>query len=121
MSAFSEFPSEHHEPHQRPGLPPELLDVLRRNPSLASLSRLGWQLDDLPTTSVASAFVAALLLTIVSFGTIATAPVLVATGIGVMLAGSALLLEDLPAARLTLHLVLGMLWAWSLLAAGYLH
>ncbi len=121
VSASSEFPAEHHEPHRRPGLPPDHLDALRQDPSLASLSRQGWQLDRLPTTSVAWAFSAALLTTILSFGTIATAPVLVAAVIGVMLAGSAVMLADLPAARVTLHATRGALWAWALLASCYLH
>ena len=103
-----------------PSDPPTDFDVIARIPSLASLARRGWQLDRLPTTSVALSFAAAALTTSLAFGPLATLPLILATLVALMLAGSATIMRDVGAARTTLRVTRLALLAWVLFSALYL-
>lgn len=86
------------------------LDVLHSEPSLASLRWSGWHLDGLPTTSVAYAFAAALGTALFTYGAVGAALVVASVLVAVLLAASAMLMRDVPAARATLRLArLGLL------------
>jgi hypothetical protein len=100
--------------------PPTDYDVIARIPSLASLARRGWQLDRLPTTSVAVSFAAAVLTTSLAFGLPATLPLILATLVALLLAGSATIMRDVGAARSMLRMTRLALLAWVLLSALYL-
>ncbi|HEY6797138.1 MAG TPA: hypothetical protein VI248_20900 [Kineosporiaceae bacterium] len=103
-----------------PGDSPDDLDVLTRIPSLASLARRGWQLDRLPTTSVALSFAAAVLITTLAFGVAAAIPVILATLVALLLAASATMMKDVGAARTTLRITRVGLLGWVLLCAVHL-
>jgi len=96
------------------------LDVLSAEPSLASLRWQGWQLDGLPTTSVAWAFVGALGTSLLAFGALGAALVIIAIVIVVMLTSSAVLMRDVVAARTTLQLARVGLLGCLLASAAHL-
>jgi hypothetical protein len=99
---------------------PNDLEVIAGIPCLAPLARRGWHLDRLPTTSVALSFAAAVLTTTLAFGVVATVPLILATSVGVALAGSARIMRDVTATRITLQLTRAGLLAWVLLTAVHL-
>jgi len=85
------------------------------DPGLLDLARSGWRLDRLPTTSLAVAFVLTLFTTLLAFGAMAALPVVVAAVVSVSLAGAALAVEDVGAARAALVTTRAVLVAWTLL------
>ena len=104
-----------------PTRPPEHLDVLRLDPTLARLASSGWQLDRLPVTSVAWTFAGALLTALLAFGTLGTAPLVVGLVVAVGLVGSALMVQDVDTARTVLTLTRAALTGWIFLGAVCLH
>jgi hypothetical protein len=96
------------------------LDVLTGEPSLASLRWHGWQLDGLPTTSVGWAFAGALGTTSLAYGTLGAALVIIGIVVTLLLAGSAVLMRDVPAARVTLKLARVGLLACLLVSTAHL-
>jgi len=85
------------------------------DPGLLDLARSGWRLDRLPTTSLAVAFVLTLFTTLLAFGAMAALPVAVTAVVSVSLAGAALAVEDVGAARAALVTTRAVLVAWTLL------
>jgi hypothetical protein len=121
VSTSSEPQPDRSESWRSDRRPSSDLDVLAVDPSLAALAWHGWQLDGLPTTSVAWAFAGAMITTWLSFGAFATAPVIVAMLIGLLLTGSASLMRDVAAARATLRVTRVGLIAWALISAMLMH
>jgi len=106
------------EPARAPRRPArEVLADLDLHPELLDLARRGWQLDGLPTTSVAVPFLATLLLTLIAFGALAAGPVVVTAVVAGTLAGAALAVDDVAAARATLVSTRAIMIAWGLLTA----
>ena len=108
-----------HRP-RRPRAPRPDLEILTAEPALASLRWQGWQLDSLPTTSVGWAFAGALGTSLFAFGAFGAALVVIGIVVALLLAGSAVLMRDVPAARATLHLARVGLLGCLLVSAAHL-
>jgi VIT1/CCC1 family predicted Fe2+/Mn2+ transporter len=91
-------------PPRRPRPTRADLDVLTSEPSLDSLRWHGWQLADLPTTSVGWAFAGALGTTLFAYGAIGAGFVVTLILVAMLLAWSAVMTRDLSAARATLRI-----------------
>jgi len=105
---------------RRPARPRPDLEILASEPSLASLRWHGWQLDGLPTTSVGWAFAGALGTSLLAFGALGAALVIIGAVIALLLAGSAVLMRDVPAARATLQIARVGLLGCLLASAAHL-
>ena len=107
-------------PRNRPRTPRTDLEILGSEPSLASLSGLGWHLDGLPTTSVGLAFAGTLGTALFAFGPLGATLVIVGMAVFWLLAASAVLMRDVPAARATLRIARISLLVGLLASAAHL-